>query len=228
MDFDPSAGISNLSPVGGWDIFIAKYDTTCLPVIASVSNDDTICIGDSVSLSASGGGIYLWTPLSGLSNPAIANPFASPSVTTTYSVIVSSGCASDTVYVTLMVNPTSVVNDSISITQGDSALIHGNYETVAGIYYDTLVAANGCDSILATTLTVIIGINEYTNSSFSIHPNPTTGLFTVKGTTSKLEVYDLFGRPVLETTGEEIDMSGFPSGIYFVKAGEAVRKLVKQ
>jgi len=40
------------------------------------------------------------------------------------------------------------------ICQGDSALIFGNYETNAGIYWDTLQSVNGCDSVLMQSLSV--------------------------------------------------------------------------
>lgn len=49
-------------------------------------NDVDICIGDSVQLNATGGTIFEWTPADGLSETQIANPIASPTVTTTYYV----------------------------------------------------------------------------------------------------------------------------------------------
>ena len=77
---------------------------------------------------------------------------------------------------------------------------------------------------LTTCLTAWI-LNNNNNTSFDIHPNPTTGAFTVKGT-GEIQVYDLFGRLVLRTNKREIDMSDFPKGIYIVSTGLAVRKLV--
>ncbi len=70
------------------------------------------------------------------------------------------GC--DTIRTTnLSVNPIPVVPVSIVICAGDSALAGGGYQTVAGIYSDTITAASGCDSIVVTTLTV--------NDTFAIH-----------------------------------------------------------
>lgn len=50
--------------------------------------DSTICGGglDSTQLNATGGTVYSWSPTTGLSNPNIANPWAKPTVTTTYTV----------------------------------------------------------------------------------------------------------------------------------------------
>lgn len=49
-------------------------------------NDATICKFSSVQLVASGAKTYKWTPSTGLSNPNIANPIASPLQTTTYTL----------------------------------------------------------------------------------------------------------------------------------------------
>jgi gliding motility-associated-like protein len=71
-----------------------------LPVV-NLGSDQTISAGASVPLVATITGItgeeistYLWTPASGLTNPNIANPVASPVVTTTYTLDVTStaGC----------------------------------------------------------------------------------------------------------------------------------------
>ena len=46
----------------------------------------TICVGDSTNLMAIGYDDYRWTPTTGLSDSIIANPIASPLITTTYTV----------------------------------------------------------------------------------------------------------------------------------------------
>lgn len=76
--------------------------------LASASaNPDSICEGQSSQLNVTVFGgtapfTYSWTPVTGLNNPAIPNPVASPSVTTMYHVLVT---------------------DSHSITSKDSVLV---------------------------------------------------------------------------------------------------------
>jgi gliding motility-associated-like protein len=54
-------------------------------VALQVRPDTTFCLGDGVQLYATTDGLqYLWTPSTGLSNPAILNPIANPATTTTY------------------------------------------------------------------------------------------------------------------------------------------------
>jgi len=61
-------------------------------VIAVAStNDDTICVGGSVNLAATGGVSYNWAPGTGLSCTTCANPVANPTVTTCYTVTATSG-----------------------------------------------------------------------------------------------------------------------------------------
>ncbi len=55
----------------------------------SVSADQYLCQGDSVQLNATGGISYQWSPGGSLSNPNIANPIASPTATTQYTVQVT-------------------------------------------------------------------------------------------------------------------------------------------
>lgn len=79
-----------------------------------------------------------------------------------------------------------------------------------------------------------IGVEEQITISkerISIHPNPTMGEFRVSGFefgVEKIQVYDLFGRLVFSTTEPDVDMSGFPGGIYFVRIGEVARKVILQ
>ena len=67
-------------------------------VLASAGADKTICTGSSVTIggapSASCGNapyVYSWLPTTGLSNPAAANPIATPTTTTQYILLVTDG-----------------------------------------------------------------------------------------------------------------------------------------
>ncbi len=55
---------------------------------------------------------------------------------------------------TLTVHPSFLIQDAISICQGDSVFLEGAYQLTSGIYLDTMSTVMGCDSIFETTLTV--------------------------------------------------------------------------
>ena len=61
-----------------------------LPVSGTlISTNTSINEGTSVTLSATGGGTYLWIPSTGLSCDNCPDPVASPSVTTTYTLVIT-------------------------------------------------------------------------------------------------------------------------------------------
>ncbi len=89
------------------------------PVITATS--DTICVGGSATLTASGGNTYIWLSGNSTANPLVVNPV----VTTTYKVVGTSvfGCKdSVTTQVVVNQNPIVIVN-SDSICKGDSATL---------------------------------------------------------------------------------------------------------
>ena len=56
---------------------------------------------------------------------------------------------------TLTVHPTYELMTMASICAGDSILLSNTYQTVGGIYHDTLSTSNGCDSIITTELIIL-------------------------------------------------------------------------
>lgn len=106
-------------------------------------NDITICSGSSslIGTAMSDNNIrYNWSPTSGLSNPAISNPIASPNATTTYQLTVTdtlSGCTNSTSLVVNVVNGTPVIADAgtdINACVGDVVTL-GSTNTTSGATY---------------------------------------------------------------------------------------------
>ena len=64
------------------------------------------------------------------------------------------GCSGTSGVFTVTENNVITYNSSITICQGDVAVIHGNNETVAGVYSQTFILPTGCDSISNVTLIV--------------------------------------------------------------------------
>ena len=106
----------------GNNCVVSKTHTiNVIPLAHPNAGPDTyVCPGNqnSVQLNASGGNTYSWTPTTGLSNPNIANPIASPLVPTTYTVAVGvTGCSktrTDDVFVNVGLPPAlTVMNDTL-------------------------------------------------------------------------------------------------------------------
>ncbi len=99
-----------------------KY-TSLLDKIA----DTVLCRGGQIQLQASGGVKYNWLPSTGLSNPSISNPIASPSKTTNYLVQIIDTCGNkttDTVTVRVGGNPyTLELGKDTTICAGQTLLL---------------------------------------------------------------------------------------------------------
>lgn len=107
-----------------------------LPVIG-LDSSASICIGHSVTLNAGGGSTYAWSPATGLSSITVANPVASPTQTTLYTVIVTnSNNCTDTASVDVQVfpNPSATITVS-NVCQGQPADFTGTSVPPTGVTY---------------------------------------------------------------------------------------------
>jgi gliding motility-associated-like protein len=101
---------------------VFSRDTSINVTINGGVDSVVFCRAGSVQLNASGAEIYTWSPPTGLNNPGIANPLASPTTTTVYTVTGTSGSCSDTKTIRVVVdnpNPLTVTNDT-GICRGQS------------------------------------------------------------------------------------------------------------
>jgi gliding motility-associated-like protein len=100
------------------------------PFTVTVNKNDTLCIGQSKQLHASGAELYSWSPAQYLDNANIANPRSTPTSTTTYTVVGHDdhGCFTDTARVTLKVYPIPTIDitngDAITISVGSSVKLN--------------------------------------------------------------------------------------------------------
>ena len=147
---------------------------------ATAGSDATICPGGNTQLNATGGTFYTWTPSAGLSSSTIANPVASPALTTTYVVTVSNGsCAANDTVVVVVAPPVTLTAtaSSATICNGDPATLTA---TGAATYNWMPGNLNGASVTVAptsnTTYTVTgTSVNGCTNSatvSISVNPAP--------------------------------------------------------
>ena len=135
-------------------------DTTIIvvlqaPSVTLVADDNSICMGNDISLTAGGADTYIWFP-SGTGN---SNTFT-PGTTTTYSVTGTSGSCSNTASVTVTV----LDLPNVTLIAGDDELCQG--ET-------TSLTANGANTYLWS--------NSGSGNPINVSPTSTT-TYTVTGT----------------------------------------------
>lgn len=141
MQGEASALITQIEALTGplnidFEVFLTVIDSgaVCRPTCVDVTDSLflSICAGDSLFA----GGDYQFA--SGIYVDSLTTPL---------------GCDSVVVTDLTVINPVTT-NVDVAICAGDSAFAGGTYQDTTGIYYDTLAAASGCDSIIVTSLTV--------------------------------------------------------------------------
>lgn len=207
-------------------VFPAIAGSAPLAVIASAT-PASICAGENTQLYAfamggNGTYTYAWMPETSLSDPTIANPVATPSVTTTYYVVVSDGDNNVNDNIQVTVNP---LPDQPEITQSGITLVSssdvGNqwYDSNGAIpdateqiftpivtdsYYVIVTNTYGCSSVPSDSYYFLFtGITELEKGqNVNVFPNPFNGQFTIDyslATPSKvnINIYNTFGQKIV-------------------------------
>lgn len=179
--------------------------------------DQTICIGELVTLQGSGGSSLTWN------NGVVDGVSFEPTQTNSYVLSGSDslGCIGiDTVLVSVLEATTS----SQSQTAIDSYTwpVNGQTYTQSGVYVDTLVNAAGCDSIVTLNLELdFTGIESNTPTTFKLYPNPVKDVMTLvglKGEGVSFVVYSVDGKLIKNgQTSGEIQLEDLKKGNYILK-----------
>lgn len=101
-----------------------------------------------------------------------------------------------------------------------------------------LNSENGTDSGLVRVydLSQVLSTDTIELSSFSILPNPVKEEFSIslndQSNLVQLKIYNQLGQLLLETSDSKVNISNFPSGVYFVHLrtdqGNSTKKLIKE
>lgn len=175
--------------------------------IADAGVDTTVCQGNSVQMDAAGGAYYQWSPATGLNDSTVADPIASPEVTTEYFLTVSDqvGCTdSDTVLVVVFEPNTSADAGSDKYicpggtteigapaisgfnylwnpaqTLDDSSQAQPNASPIESTdYIVTVTAFNGCEDFDTVTVTVF---NVFAHPDTTVCVNDSVQVFVDGG-----------------------------------------------
>jgi len=254
----------------GWIDYIVFPAIAGGPLALQVNasaNPAEICEGGSSQLNAfamGGTGIYIyeWTPVEGLSDPNIANPVATPDATITYNVVIDDGVNSVNDNITVTVNPvpeTPVISIDDNMLVSDATEGNQWYDSNGPIngatgqifeplatdnYYSIVTSEFGCESEQSNSIYfVYTGIDDKNISSFSVYPNPNSGIFTVElisevGDNNSIKVLNSIGSVVYKQEDIKvngyfkitIDLSELHKGLYFLVIenyqGSAVQRII--
>ncbi len=168
------AGVGTAGPYLGQTTFspwILSVVSPCPSAVISYSSnycyDDTATY--AITFSGDIGGVFSASPaglaIDTLTGSVVPANSAPGTYTVSYTIDSTLICPVFIATTTITILPPTITNLSVSICQGDSALLGGAYQNSNGIYNDTLVGFNTCDSIVMTTLTIVIPVVNNVNVS---------------------------------------------------------------
>jgi len=182
-----------------------------IPVTANAGEDVTICQGENITLTASGGDSYEWN--TGETTQSI---IVSPNNTTTYSVTVSDGQTSDTDSVIVNVNPLPNANAGEDITIESGEIV--------------MLSASGGNSYLWSTgeTSQNIYVNPNENATYSVTAFINNCSSTDDVMVSVVESISAYaGEDVLDTCiGESVTLTASGGNSYLWNTGETTQSII--
>jgi gliding motility-associated-like protein len=171
--------VTGITPFGCYDSL--KVPVTVLDsAFNSINRDTVICIGDKAQLNAisinpdGARSDFLWTNPIAMSNNMVHNPVVSPSVTTTYQVIITPNvCWPDTLYTTVVVVPypdVSITPPSATVASGTGVPLTAtiNNDMIISHYAWTQNGTISCDTCYTTVATPTVN-TTYTFTATSVY-----------------------------------------------------------
>ncbi len=218
-----------ISDSNNCDTVISMLISEPSPLISSISPDTFICLGESITLFVQATGSLLWS--TGDTNSSIN---VSPSVNSSYEIIVSNAPCSDTAVVNVSVYPPLSVeagNDT-TIGKGGSAILNGSGGSNLYWWPSTGLSCTNCpgpvasptvtttyylsdSTICASVDSVTVYVNDskeiYLPNIFSPNGDGNNDVFYVRGSgieSARMIIYDRWGNKIFESPDINIGWDG--------------------
>ena len=218
-------GTATLSFNGG----VAPYSHTVLPVNSNQTNLSALCAGVYSVLIRDNNNCVV------AENFTVSSGNTPVTITSTLNHVSCAGCTNGTV----IVNPTSGTGPYSYTWMPMNVNTKDLVNVGAGCYELTVDDNFGCRTVDTLCVTFDVGVRKSGSiSGITILPNPSTGLFVIKGLldNAHVSVYDAMGKQIIgkqvADAAMEIDLSTVAKGIYYARIRTndqiLVLKLVKQ
>ncbi len=183
----PGSYVDTLASAAGCDSVV--YGSVFVHPVPVVNATASVCVGDSAFLGGAwqtGSGTYVDTLVSAVGCDSIVRtalsvlPTASSfpdrlicggdslfvggawqTTAGTYVDVLGAANGCDSVVMTILAVDGGIFDaGTVALCAGDSVFAAGAWQTAPGVYYDSLTASGGCDSVRATTVTVGTAIRD--------------------------------------------------------------------
>lgn len=149
------------------------------PNVSVTASSNSVCLSNTVTLLASGGITYTWSP-------SIPNgiPFTPPAGINVYSVVAQNGCGTNSTVVTVSVSslPVIGITSPTLVCAGNTATLSGGGATTYTWMPGNAVGASVIVSPAASTIYTVTGMTGPCAGTFTVplatNPNPTLSVST--------------------------------------------------
>jgi gliding motility-associated-like protein len=210
-------------------------------ITAQASWNSGVCEGESIKLEAEGSNTYQWVPYEGLSNPNTRTPYASPKVTTVYTVIVSDmGNCPQTATTMVKVNPQPTVDAGPDMTYNSDEQMFLNAKgtgtitwtfgeniickvcpnsqitpTRSGVYYATTTNEFGCSATDEVWIEVTNDYPIFVPNSFTPNYDGLNDVFLVYGEgilKFEMSIYNRWNQKIFNSNDQKSGWDGVFKG----------------
>ncbi|MEO0580596.1 MAG: PKD domain-containing protein [Bacteroidota bacterium] len=229
------------------------------PTIAANGNDVTLCPGEQVILlTGSTGYNYLWSTgginqvlgvnvagdysLQLVSSQGCVSPTSNIITVTEADVPVAAfGFTPNELEVAFSDQSVDAANYSWNFGDGNTSIMASPLHTYAspGQYTVQLIVSNDCgtDTLTQQVTVTAVSVDEAVTLGWEVFPNPVKDVLTIRSIDAqvrleRVEVLDVNGRKILESTSNQVDLTKLSQGMYLVKVmhtrGSFTQRIQKQ
>ncbi len=111
--------------------------------------------------------------------------------------------------------------------------INQNFQPTENGNYAVIVNYGNCQDTSSCYLISTISVENITSEQIKVKPNPTSGKVYISGYDGKIEINDVLGNNipgeiVKEVNLMTIDLSNYANGVYLIRTGNTIHRIIKQ
>ena len=111
--------------------------------------------------------------------------------------------------------------------------INQDFQSVENGYYAVIVNDGICQDTSSCYPINTLSIENIKSAQIKVNPNPTSGKVYISGYDSKIEINDVLGNNIPSEIVKEanvitIDLSNYANGVYLIRTGDTVHRIIKQ
>ena len=203
-----------------------------LPLTSNYTNDGTFAPG------ASPGTLNVDGDYESTANAVLDIELDGLAQGTQYDLLAITGNADFNGNLQVTLNFDADINDEFIIATTTGTVNSCNFPAMVtadfgGFTYEFSVACRNNNELILTVTNETLSNSEFESTTLKVYPNPTKDLVYVEGNeVSKITLFDMNGRKILETSTKELSLQHLKNGLYIIEikgvnGKQSIKKIIK-